>query len=69
MWTLIIVVLISNISNGGAGTTISTLDFQDQEKCQTAANATSVLTAGIPIPKGRLDAAYYQIRATCVARQ
>jgi hypothetical protein len=68
MWTLIIVVLISNISNGGAGTTISTLDFQDQGKCQAAATAASA-TAGIPIPNGKLNAAYYQIRATCVARQ
>ena len=40
MWTLIVVTLVvSGASIGGVSTTTSFLDFQDEAKCRTAADA------------------------------
>ena len=73
MWTLILVTLVvSGASIGGVSTTTSFLDFQDETKCRTAADA---MAGAGQVRIGELGAhpnispsAIYRIIARCVAR-
>jgi hypothetical protein len=73
MWTLILVTLIvSGASTGGVGTTTSFLDFPDEPKCRTAADAiagSNHVTFGQVGPHPNISpSAIYRIIAQCVAR-
>lgn len=79
MWTLVIVVLIGTPQNtgsptghdrGGASSSITTIDFPDETKCNAAASTmaqgdTQVGNPGVP---SAAWAAVYNIVAKCVAR-
>jgi hypothetical protein len=73
MWTLILVTfLVSGSSNGGVGTTTSFLDFPNEVKCRSAADAmaaTNHVTLGPPGPHPAISpSAIYRIVAQCVER-
>jgi hypothetical protein len=71
MWTLIVITLLATTGpNGGASTTTTLVEFADQQKCTTAANALNVPdfahfpAQGTAASGGGL----YRIVARCLAR-
>jgi hypothetical protein len=66
MWTLVIIAFASGAGSAGSSTAISTLDFQDQGKCQTAAKAIAVAD-GI-FPQRANPSGIYRVLANCVER-
>ena len=73
MWTLILVTfIVSGASTGGVGTTTSSLDFPDEAKCRTAADAiggANQVSLGQVGPHPNISpSAIYRIIAQCVAR-
>jgi rubredoxin len=74
MWTLILVTFIaSGASTGGVATATSFLDFPDEAKCRTAAQAMSTRADHVNVdqvgPHPNISpTAIYRIIAQCVAR-
>lgn len=73
MWTLVLVTLIaSGASTGGVGAATSFLDFPDEAKCRTAANALAgtdqVRLGQAGLHPNISPSAIYRIIAQCVAR-
>jgi hypothetical protein len=73
MWTLILITfVVSGASTGGVATATAFLDFPDEAKCRTAANAvaaTDHVTAGQVGPHPNISpSAIYRIVAQCVGR-
>ena len=68
MWTLVLITVVMQSSNGGAtATNTSFLDFTGQTKCEAAARAIGVPLSA-PIPSGSTIVANYRVTATCVQR-
>ena len=73
MWTLIVVTVVaSGAAIGGVATSTSFLDFQDEAKCQTAADAvagTNLVRLAQPGGHPNISPpALYRIIAQCVSR-
>jgi hypothetical protein len=73
MWTLMLVIFVaSGAATGGVGATTTFLDFPDEAKCRTAADAMAGADQiGLNRPGQRPNIsppAIYRIVAKCVAR-
>lgn len=62
MWTLVIIVFLSDPTGGGVSTSISSISFQSQQACKNAANV-----VGRPVTNMQPgeNVAIYQVLATC----
>jgi hypothetical protein len=69
MWTLVLITVVMQSSNGGGvATNTAYLDFPGQTKCEAAARAVGVpLSASVP-DGGSTISANYRVTATCVQR-
>jgi len=73
MWTLVLItLLVSGSSNGGVATTTSFIDFQEEAKCRSAADAIASTQQLSPTPSGVhpniSPSAFYRVVAQCLAR-
>jgi hypothetical protein len=73
MWTLILIItVVSGAATGGVATSTAFLDFSDEAKCRTAADAmagTHQVTLGQTTGHPNISPpATYRIVAQCVAR-